>query len=193
MPTFGAESPFGSRSTWRSFITRCNVWTQLNTLNPFTDAAPCVTRPLRRRQEQYRRQAADQRPGTEYGATRSTGHACFIFIQADGCRILWTTFKIDTPNKFETLKRRRTFDARVREKYKSLDISLAFTYGAPNHTNTRLRNALAALALLLFTFVCAALHLGFARGDDYCEPMVDTFFFNAMTPMPHSFGAAQAA
>ena len=67
------------------------------------------------------------------------------------------------------------------------------TYGAPNRTNTRLCNALAALALLLFTLVCAALHLGFARGDDYYEPMVDTFFFNAMTPMPHSFGAAQAA
>ena len=97
------------------------------------------------------------------------------------------------PALYGTPYSRRAFDARVREKCKSLDISLAFTYGAPNHTNTRLRNALAALALLLFTFVCAALHLGFARGDDYCEPMVDTFFFNAMTPMPHPFGAAQAA
>ena len=55
------------------------------------------------------------------------------------------------------------------------------------------RNALAVLTLLLFTFVCAALYQGFERGGDYCEPMVDTFFFNAMTPMPHSFGAAQAA
>ena len=73
------------------------------------------------------------------------------------------------------------------------DISLAFTYGAPNHTNTRLRNTLAVLTLLLFTFVCAALYQGFARSGDYCEPLVDTFFFNAMTPMPHSFGAAQAA
>ena len=97
------------------------------------------------------------------------------------------------PALYGTPYSRRAFDARVREQCKSLDISLAFTYGAPNHTNTRLRNALAVLALLLFTFVCAALHLGFARGDDYCEPMVDTFFFNAMTPMPHSFGAAQAA
>ena len=25
-----------------ALITRCNIWTQLNTLNPFTDAAPCV-------------------------------------------------------------------------------------------------------------------------------------------------------
>ena len=49
-------------------------------------------------------------------------------------------------------------------------MSLAFTYGAPNRTNTRLRNALAALALLLFTFVCAALYQGFARSGDYCEP-----------------------
>ena len=97
------------------------------------------------------------------------------------------------PALYGTPYSRRAFDARVREQCKSLDISLAFTYGAPNHTNTRLRNALAVLALLLFTFVCAALHLGFARGDDYCEPMVDTFFFNAMTPMPHPFGAAQAA
>ena len=76
---------------------------------------------------------------------------------------------------------------------KSFDLSLAFTYGAPNHTNTRLCNILAALTLLLFTFVCAALYQGFARSGDYCEPLVDTFFFNAMTPMPHSFGAAQAA
>ena len=84
-------------------------------------------------------------------------------------------------------------DARVREHCKSFDMSLAFTYGAPNRTNTRLCHTLAVLTLLLFTFVCAALYQGFARSGGYCEPSVDTFFFNAMTPMPHSFGAAQAA
>ena len=26
-----------------ALITRCNIWTQLNTLSPFTDAAPCVS------------------------------------------------------------------------------------------------------------------------------------------------------
>ena len=63
---------------------------------------------------------------------------------------------------------------------------------APNHTNTRLRNALTVLTLLLFTFVCAALYQGFAqRGGN-----ASTFFFdNAswLEPLPHSFGAAQAA
>ena len=29
-------------SFYMALITRCNVWTQLNTLNPFTTAAPCV-------------------------------------------------------------------------------------------------------------------------------------------------------
>ena len=27
---------------YMALITRCNIWTQLNTLNPFTDATPCV-------------------------------------------------------------------------------------------------------------------------------------------------------
>ena len=29
-------------SFYMALITRCNVWTQLNTLNPFTAADPCV-------------------------------------------------------------------------------------------------------------------------------------------------------
>ena len=28
---------------YMALITRCNIWTQLNTLSPFTDAAPCVS------------------------------------------------------------------------------------------------------------------------------------------------------
>ena len=29
-------------SFYMALITRCNVWSQLNTLNPFTEDAPCV-------------------------------------------------------------------------------------------------------------------------------------------------------
>ena len=28
---------------YMALITRCNIWTQLNTLSPFSDAAPCVS------------------------------------------------------------------------------------------------------------------------------------------------------
>ena len=28
---------------YMALITRCNIWSQLNTLNPFTTAAPCVS------------------------------------------------------------------------------------------------------------------------------------------------------
>ena len=28
---------------YMALITRCNIWTQLNTLSPFTDAARCVS------------------------------------------------------------------------------------------------------------------------------------------------------
>ena len=55
-----------------------------------------------------------------------------------------------------------------------------------------MRSTLAGLTLLLFTFACAALYQGLTRSGGY----VSTFFLdNAswLEPLPHSFGAAQAA
>ena len=46
---------------------------------------------------------------------------------------------------------------------------------------------LAALALLLFTFACAALSQSFARSGNYNEPSVDPFFTNNT-----DYSAAQA-
>ena len=46
---------------------------------------------------------------------------------------------------------------------------------------------LAALALLLFTFACAALSQSFARSGNYSEPSVDPFFTNNT-----DYSAAQA-
>ena len=75
------------------------------------------------------------------------------------------TFKIDTPNKFETLKRAIT---RGTKGVKGLYVILKET-------------------VLLFTFACAALSQSFARSGNYSVPSVDPFFTNNT-----DYSAAQA-